>query len=193
MYIVRYELFEDALRIYRDEVDNLQVREPHGTRSFHHSHAILLYRRSVDITASTFTTSIDTARRRWVSMRQGMLPHRDSVMLTCLALHLAFVLASQLDRAMAAYERSHQWRELFALAVSQKIGVSEMEDMCTRVAGAYLSSRRKKYSTNNTLWTIRIPDVFRQVPRGCASVPGLPPKRWTERSRRCRAHLVSRF
>lgn len=31
MYIVRYDLFEEALRIYRDEVDNLQVRRIHDT------------------------------------------------------------------------------------------------------------------------------------------------------------------
>jgi elongator complex protein 1 len=51
---------------------------------------------------------------------------------------MAFVLAGRPDRAMAAYERAHLWRELFALAVTQKIGVDEMEDMCTRVAGGCL-------------------------------------------------------
>lgn len=47
---------------------------------------------------------------------------------------LAFMLASSPDRAMAAYERAKAWRELFTLAISEKIEEDEMEDLCSRVA-----------------------------------------------------------
>ncbi len=47
----------------------------------------------------------------------------------------AFVLAGRPARAMAAYEQAQQWRELFTLAISEKVPVEELEDMCTRVAG----------------------------------------------------------
>jgi elongator complex protein 1 len=47
----------------------------------------------------------------------------------------AFVLGERLDRAMVAYEQAHAWRQLFALAISEKIEAEELNDMCERVSG----------------------------------------------------------
>jgi hypothetical protein len=47
----------------------------------------------------------------------------------------AFVLGDRLDRAMVAYEHAHAWRQLFALAISEKLAVEELSDMCERVSG----------------------------------------------------------
>ncbi|KAJ9111710.1 hypothetical protein QFC19_001070 [Naganishia cerealis] len=55
---------------------------------------------------------------------------------------LAYLLGDQPQRAMNAYEKAHAWRELFALASKQKIGTSELEDICDRVS-EYLSSHSR--------------------------------------------------
>jgi hypothetical protein len=36
---------------------------------------------------------------------------------------------------MVAYEHAHAWRQLFALAISEKLAVEELSDMCERVSG----------------------------------------------------------
>lgn len=36
---------------------------------------------------------------------------------------------------MAAYERAHAWRELFAIAVREQVDADELNDMCERVSG----------------------------------------------------------
>jgi hypothetical protein len=51
-----------------------------------------------------------------------------------------FVLGERLDRAMVAYEQAHTWRQLFALAISEKIDAEELSDMCDRVSGKCMST-----------------------------------------------------
>jgi hypothetical protein len=54
-----------------------------------------------------------------------------------LLLVLAFVLGERLDRAMVAYEQAHAWRELFALAMSERMEKEELLEICERVSGMF--------------------------------------------------------
>jgi len=41
---------------------------------------------------------------------------------------------------MVAYEQAHAWRQLFALAISEKVEADELSDMCERVSGKPLKT-----------------------------------------------------
>lgn len=60
-------------------------------------------------------------------------------------LTLAYTLAGKTDKTLKAYERAHAWRELFALAVKEKLSEKAISDMVERVAGELpsLSCARK--------------------------------------------------
>jgi elongator complex protein 1 len=55
-------------------------------------------------------------------------------------IYSAYSLANKLEKALKAYEKAHAWRDLFTLAVQQKMPRQAIVDMCERVTD-YLSSR----------------------------------------------------
>ncbi|KZV82846.1 IkappaB kinase complex, IKAP component [Exidia glandulosa HHB12029] len=55
---------------------------------------------------------------------------------------LAFVVSGKPDKAMVAYERALNWRELFALAIANGKGAEDVLDMGRRVGDALSSKRR---------------------------------------------------
>lgn len=51
-----------------------------------------------------------------------------------------FSLASNKPRAMKSYEKAHAWKELFTLALTEKLEEGEIAEMCERVASESLLS-----------------------------------------------------
>lgn len=48
---------------------------------------------------------------------------------------IVFILASQPQKALIAYERALQWEDLFDLAEREKLPKQEVQDIATRIAG----------------------------------------------------------
>ena len=76
----------------------------------------------------------------------------------------AYTLANKTEKALKAYERAHAWRELFALAVNEKLSEKAIADMVERVAGKL--PPYKKFLAHG-----RLPCLAWKTSRGCAGVP----------------------
>lgn len=72
---------------------------------------------------------------------------------------LAYTLANKTEKALKAYERAHAWRELFALAVNEKLSEKAISDMVERVAGK-LPPKQEVPSLWETTWP-RVEDISR--------------------------------
>ncbi len=47
----------------------------------------------------------------------------------------AYTLAAQPEKTLKAYEKAHAWRELFTLALQQKMPKQAIAELCERVTG----------------------------------------------------------
>jgi len=134
-YIERHDLYIPALRLWSRQPNELKVSIQRRLRK--HLHLINKLRlMTVDspytcCTESIYCKTVNIQRRLTVSPSG----HGSAVLLDLVEALAGFVLGERFDRAMVAYEQAHAWRQLFALAISEKIEVDELTDMCERVSG----------------------------------------------------------
>ncbi|ORY20535.1 putative Pol II transcription elongation factor [Naematelia encephala] len=106
-YLARYELYDEAFKLYADDEEHLIV--------INDLYGDYLYDRR-DFTEAA----------------------------------IAYSFAGKPDKAMKAYEKAHSWRELFTLALEQKIPQDKLLEMCTRVTD-HLSSRGASLEASRVL------------------------------------------
>lgn len=82
--------------------------------------------------ASTCSKEETSRRQLWVSRYKGVA---EAFVLTFLFPPLVFVQAEKPAKAMVAYERALDWRELFDLAIREGTPEDDLVEMGLRVAG----------------------------------------------------------
>lgn len=130
-YVKKYDLYLDALRIWRDDQDKYEVCCGAAAESSHQLKRINSFSRTfMEIISLTVANLL-----RLLLVRPPLLLRLH--LLITVSRSTAYQVARKQRKAMGAFERAHAWQELFTIAINEGIAGADLAALSARVSGVH--------------------------------------------------------